>query len=233
VTPVPRTAEPGARLPGFSALGRTHYIADHRGGTDLARLLALVGIVLEAGVTCVQVRSKDCSDLQRYEVASGVVGLCRKKGAMCIVNDRVDIALAVRADGVHVGLDDLPVAAARELLGPKAVLGASAYALEEAVAAVAAGATYVGVGPCYPTSTKDGLPAPLGPRGLAGVARGVSVPVIAIGGVTAERVPELVKAGAYGVAVISAISGAGDPAAAARQLVAQMASAVARVGAQP
>lgn len=212
---------------GGSTLARVHYIADHRGGMGLAQVSRLVATVLAEGVTCVQVRSKDCTDRERYEVAALVVALCRTARAACIVNDRVDVALAVGADGAHVGLSDLPVAAARRLLGPGAILGASAYTLAEAAAAAEAGAGYVGVGPCYLTATKAGLPEPVGPEGLAVVARGVGVPVVAIGGVTPGRVPELIAAGAYGIAVISAISGAADPGAATRKFVAQVASAVA------
>jgi thiamine-phosphate pyrophosphorylase len=212
---------------GGSTLARVHFIADHRGGTDPAQVSRLVAAVLAAGVTCVQVRSKDCTDRERYQVAAEVVALCRAERATCIINDRVDVALALGADGAHVGLSDLPVAAARRLLGPGAILGASAYTLAEAAAAVDDGAGYVGVGPCYLTATKGGLPEPVGPEGLAAVARGVGVPVVAIGGVTPRRVPELIAAGAYGIAVISAISGAADPGAAAREFVAEVALAVA------
>jgi len=210
-------------------LGRVQYIADHRPGTDVARLLGVVAQVLGAGVPCVQVRSKDCTDWERYDVAKAILALCRQARATCIVNDRVDIALAVGADGAHVGADDLPAGEARRLLGARAVLGVSARNLDEATAAAASGASYLGVGPCYPTTTKQGLPDPIGPSGLAGIARAVDLPVLAIGGVTAARVPELVQAGAYGVAVISAIAGAADPAAAARELVAAVAAVAAVV----
>ena len=202
-------------------LGRLHYIANHRGQTDPSRVLALISVVLEAGVPCVQVRSKECSDRQRFDVATGAVKLCHDAGATCIVDDRVDIALATGADGAHVGPEDLPVAEARRLLGPEALLGASARTIEGALAAVAAGADYLGAGPCYASDSKDGLPPPIGAAGLAAVAQGVGVPVLAIGGVTASRVPELFEAGAHGVAVINAIAGAADPASAARELVAR------------
>src|SRR5205823_15043548 len=107
--------------------------------------------------------------------------LCRPAGVTCLVNDRLHVALAVGADGGHVGADDLPVAAARRILGPYAVLGATARDPETARRAVADGASYLGVGPAYPTSTKGGLPAPIGPAGVAAVAAAVPVPVIAIG----------------------------------------------------
>jgi thiamine-phosphate pyrophosphorylase len=147
-----------------------------------------------------------------------ITDLCRKAGAICLINDRLHIALAVGADGGHVGALDLPVDAARRVLGPDAILGATARDPEAGRAAVAAGATYLGVGPAYATSTKNGLPPPIGPDGVAAVAAAVDVPVIAIAGVTAARVPELRRAGAYGVAVVGAVAGAPDPRAAAKEL---------------
>jgi thiamine-phosphate pyrophosphorylase len=129
---------------------------------------------------------------------------------LCLVNDRVGVALAAGADGVHVGADDLPVAVARRVLGPDAVLGATCRTPASARAAVADGATYLGAGPAFPTSTKDGLPPPIGPMGVAAVAAAVpGTPVIAIGGVTPDRVGVLAG---YGVAAVSAI--AADPAGA-------------------
>jgi thiamine-phosphate pyrophosphorylase len=125
--------------------------------------------------------------------------------------------------GGHVGADDLPVLAARRILGPAPVIGGTARDPDTARAHVAAGASYLGVGPAYRTGTKDGLPEPLGPAGVGAVAASVPVPVIAIGGVTAARVPDLVAAGAYGVAVVAAISDAADPEAATRTLLTALA----------
>ena len=98
-------------------LGRLHYIASYKGQDEPARTLALISVVLDAGVPCVQVRAKDCSDRQRYEISEQAVKLCHEAGASCIINDRVDIALAVGADGAHVGPEDLTVGVARRLLG--------------------------------------------------------------------------------------------------------------------
>jgi thiamine-phosphate pyrophosphorylase len=168
----------------------------------------------------VQVRVEDdVDDRDAYELAAKVVELCADAGALCLVNDRLHVALAVGAGGGHVGALDLPVDAARRVLGPGAVLGATARDPDTARRAVAAGATYLGVGPAYATSTKDGLPPPIGPAGVAAVAVAVDVPVIAIAGVTAARVPELLESGAYGVAVIGAIGRAPDPAAATIELL--------------
>ncbi|MEH1123333.1 thiamine phosphate synthase [Micromonospora sp. CPCC 206061] len=168
----------------------------------------------------VQVRVEDdVDDRAAYELAAKAVELCAGAGALCLVNDRLHVGLAVGAGGGHVGALDLPVDAARRVLGPGAVLGATARDPDAARQAVAAGATYLGVGPAYATSTKDGLPPPIGPAGVAAVAAAVDVPVIAIAGVTAARVPELRESGAYGVAVIGAIGRAPDPTAATIELL--------------
>jgi thiamine-phosphate pyrophosphorylase len=197
-------------------IGRLHLITDTRPGRDV---LAVVAAGLAAGADTVQVRVPDeASDRQAYELASRVLELCRAHGVTCLVNDRLHVALALRADGGHVGAHDLPVAAARRVLGPAAVLGATARDPAAARQAAADGASYLGVGPVYQTSTKDGLPAPIGRTGVSAVARSVDLPVIAIGGVNAARVAQLCAAGAYGVAVVGAVSEAADPAAATAAL---------------
>jgi len=183
-----------------------------------AAVLHATQAALAAGAPLVQVRCKEVSDRDRYSHSSRLQRLCREAGAVCLINDRVDLALAVGADGVHVGDDDLPVAVARRLLGP-GMVGATCRDAESARRAVDGGATYLGVGPAYPTATKAGLPSPLGPRGIEAVASAVDVPVIAIAGVTAERVPELRSAGAWGVAVVGAVYSAADPGEAVRQLL--------------
>jgi thiamine-phosphate pyrophosphorylase len=199
-------------------LGRLHLITDTRPERDA---VAVVAAALAAGTPVVQVRVEDgATDRHAYELAVRVKALCDGHGASCLVNDRLHIALAVGAAGGHVGAGDLPVAAARRVLGPAAVLGATCRDPATARAAVADGASYLGVGPAFDTSTKAGLPAALGPAGIAAVAAAVpDTPVIAIGGITAARVGSLLDAGAYGVAVVGAVSGATDPAAAARELL--------------
>jgi thiamine-phosphate pyrophosphorylase len=171
--------------------------------------LDVVRAAVGHGPVAVQIRVKQ-SDRMAYELVTAALPLCRAAGAMCLVNDRIGVALAAGADGVHVGADDLPVAAARRVLGPELVLGATCRTRESARAAVEAGATYLGVGPAFETSTKDGLPPPLGRDGVADVAAAVpGTPVIAIGGITPERA---IRLSAYGVAAVSAI--AADPAGA-------------------
>ncbi|WP_428963536.1 thiamine phosphate synthase [Micromonospora fluostatini] len=204
------------------SLGRLHLVTDTRPGRDpLAVVRAALGV---AGPDLVvQVRVEDAAtDREAYDLAGRVVALCAPYRATCLVNDRLHVALAVGADGGHVGADDLPVDAARRVLGPDAVLGATAREPVTARAAVDAGAGYLGVGPCHHTSTKDGLPDPIGPAGIRAVADAVDVPVIAIGGVTAATVPALRAAGAYGVAVVGALSTAADPARATAELLREL-----------
>ncbi|MDE0237939.1 MAG: thiamine phosphate synthase [bacterium] len=142
-----------------------------------------------------------------------------KAPAVVIVNHRVDSPPAVGAAGVHGGADDLPVPVLRSLLGPEALVGGTARDPDTALRHQADGASYVGVGPVYTTATKDGLPDPLGPAGVEKVAAAVDIPVIAIAGITAPRVPELMDAGAHGVAVIGAVAHAADPVAATAELL--------------
>jgi thiamine-phosphate pyrophosphorylase len=200
-------------------IGRLHVLTDARGGPEA---LEVVAAAVAAGAPVVQVRHKDCTDRELYDFAARVVELCAGSSTRCLVNDRVDVALAVGAAGTHLGAEDLPLAAARRLAGPGHLLGGTARNPEQARRLVAEGADYLGVGPAYRTTTKSGLPDPLGPDGVGAVARAVEVPVIAIGGVTAERVGELQAAGAWGVAVVDAVSGAADPAAATRRLLAEL-----------
>jgi thiamine-phosphate pyrophosphorylase len=175
----------------------------------------------------VQVRVEDeVGDRDAYELAGRILPLCRAAGALCLINDRIDVALAVGADGAHVGALDLPVRVARRLLGPAAILGATAREPVAARRAVADGASYLGVGPAYRTVTKAGLPEPIGVPGIAAVCAAVTVPVVAIGGVTRDRIPELRAAGAYGAAVVGAVNDAVSPGDEARRLLSALESAV-------
>lgn len=196
-------------------LGRLHVITDNRFDRD-PRLV--VKLALDGGAEVIQVRVKGWTDRCLFDLAEDVVAWCLPYGAACIVNDRVDVALAAGAAGVHLGADDLPVAVARRLLGVDSIVGGTARDPATARLLVAAGASYLGVGPCFTTATKSGLPDPIGVAGVTAVASAVDVPVIAIGGVRVERVDELRAAGAYGVAVVDAVSGAADPARAVGEL---------------
>jgi thiamine-phosphate pyrophosphorylase len=204
------------------AIGRLQVLTDLDSTRDP---LAVVDAALAAGVPVIQVRAKAQPDRDLLALAQAVVERCRAVGATSIVDDRVDVALATGADGVHLGDDDLPVHLARRLLGPDAVVGATARDPAAGRARVEEGADYLGVGPTYATTTKVGLPDPLGPEGVGAVAAAVGVPVIAIAGITAARIAEVLAAGAHGVAVVGAVSRADDPGRAATDLLAAVAAA--------
>jgi thiamine-phosphate pyrophosphorylase len=199
-------------------LGRLQVIVDVF--PDAPDPLELTARVIDGGAPLVQVRPKGVTDRDAYEVCARIADACRAAGVTCIINDRVDLALAVGAHGVHVGLTDLPIGVVARLAGAGVHVGGTARDPSNAAVHERDGATYVGIGPIYATSSKSGLPDPLGPQMLARVARAVSIPIIAISGVTVERVPELFDAGAYGVAVIGAVSRAADPRAATAAFVA-------------
>jgi thiamine-phosphate pyrophosphorylase len=182
-------------------------------------MLDIVDAALAAGVPSVQVRLKAGTDRERLAAISAVLERCRDAGATCVVNDRVDLALAAGADGVHLGADDLPVAVARRLLGADAVVGATVRDPEGARAAERDGADYLGVGPAFATSTKEVGVTPLGLGGVAAVAAVVDIPSVAIAGVTVDSAREITARGVAGVAVIGAVSRADDPLAACTALL--------------
>ena len=195
----------------FIVLPRIHVI------TDLPRMPPeVIGEIVGMGVGAIQVRAKSLSDRELFDFTVSVIRTVGDR-AKVIVNDRLDIALASGADGVHLGLTDLPVAHARRLAPEGFLVGGTCRNVADALRAREAGADYVGVGPIYPSTTKTGLPAPIGLSALGEIA-GI-LPVIAISGITLDRIPEVMAAGAHGVAVIAAISMAPDPARAAREVV--------------
>ncbi len=188
-------------------IARLHLITPNRTDRSVVdRTLA----ALEAGAPWVQVRTKDATDRDRLAVARELTLLCEARYATCVIDDRIDIAVATDAAGVHLGADDLPVEVARSILGHEAIVGATCRNPDDARRAVDAGASYVGVGPVFETLTKAGLPDPIGLSGLHAVAAASAVPVIAISGITPARVPMVLEAGAHGVAVVDAVFGAPD-----------------------
>ena len=174
--------------------------------------LAVLAALLEGGATFIQLRDKDPSSGARLARADAAIALTRPTGARLIVNDRADLARLAGADGGHVGQEDLPVEEARRIVGPDAIVGISTHDEEQIAAAVRTSATYIAVGPIYGTLSKDtGYSA----RGLALVrhaAAATALPVVAIGGITLERAPEVIAAGAASVAVISDLLRGGDAA---------------------
>jgi len=189
---------------------------------------AVVEAAIAGGVDVVQLREKDVSARERYEMGREVRELTREAGVPLIVNDRVDLALALEADGVHLGDEDLPVSVARELLGEDAIVGRSVSFVEDARGAERAGADYLGVGAIYATGSKDDIDEAeyaIGTDRLAEIVDAVDIPVVGIGGIGADNAGEVIEAGAEGVAVITAITGADEAAAATRGLAATVANA--------
>ena len=174
---------------------------------------------LNGGAAMIQLRHKSASGSQLFTWALAIRNLCREYHALFIINDRVDIALASEADGVHLGQDDLPAAAARKLLGNTRIIGVSVSSPEEAVQAEKDGADYIGFGHVYPTVSKLKEHPPLGPENLQKTVQSISLPVVAIGGISIENAPILISRGASGVAVISAVSRAENPSKAAFELM--------------
>jgi thiamine-phosphate pyrophosphorylase len=189
--------------------------ADFAAGRDL---VALVEAAVLGGVTIVQLRAKRLSGGAFVELAAHIARRLRGKRIPLLVNDRLDVALACGAAGVHLGQDDLPAPLARRLLGPDAMIGVSVNTPEEARRAEQEGADYVGAGPAYPTATKETSLAILGPSGIRTIAAAIRLPVVAIGGIVPENAADIISAGARGIAVVSAILGAPDATRAAEEL---------------
>jgi thiamine-phosphate pyrophosphorylase len=178
----------------------------------------IVEAAIRGGVTAVQYRDKSASTRRMIEEAAEICGICRQAGVSFIVNDRVDVALAVDADGVHVGQDDMPASILRNLIGPGKIIGVSAGSVEEAVRAFEGGADYVGASPVFSTPTKPDAPPPVGQGGLRDICAAIPIPVVAIGGMNMDNAADMIRCGAAGIAVVSAIVSAEDVELAARLL---------------
>ncbi len=198
-------------------VGRFHVITDevvqHRFSHARLAKLAIAG-----GADLIQMREKRRSKHELVAAALEVREVCRAAGVPLIVNNRADIALAVGADGVHLGRSDLPIAAARRMLGPDAIIGATASTLEEARQAERDGADYVGFGHIYPTRSKTKPGTAIGTAALAEVCRELNIPVIAVGGIEEANLKPVLDSGAWGVAVIASVCGSRDPQRAAESL---------------
>lgn len=193
---------------------RLYAVTDRAWTDDLCRD---VEAAIHGGAGFVQIREKELGFEEFLAEAKEIVALCRSHGVPCVINDNVDVAIASGADGVHVGQEDLEAGLARERLGPGKIIGVSAHNAEEARRAEAAGADYIGSGAAFATSTKE-TAAPIGPEGLAAVTQAVSIPVVAIGGISKENIGKLRGLGLAGVAVVSAIFAQPDIEAAAHEL---------------
>ena len=180
-------------------------------------LLTQAQLALAGGATAIQLRDKELPGRDLYELAVKMKALCSKYGALFIVNDRLDVALAANCDGVHLGQEDLPVSAARRIAPSGFIVGASAHTPEEALRAERDGADYLGVGAVYPTGSK-GDAHTIGIEGFRRVAKSTRLPVVAIGGIDAKNAHEVIAEGACGISVISAVVSQEDIEAAARSL---------------
>lgn len=193
--------------------------------TGAERLPAVVAAAVAGGVTLVQLRAKQATTREMLGLAGRLKAVLDATGVPLIVNDRLDIALAVGAAGLHVGQDDLPAAEARRLLGPEAILGVTARTVAEARAADPALADYLGTGPIRASATKLDTAPPKGVEGFAAARREMPFPVVAIGGIDAGLAGPLIAAGADGLAVGAAICAAADPRAAAAAFATGIAAA--------
>lgn len=182
--------------------------------------LDVAGAALEGGADAIQLRDKELGGRDMHRLASRISAMVEESGGDCLffVNDRVDVAKAAGADGVHLGQGDLAADAARSLVGGGMFVGISATNVEEARAAQADGADYLGVGPVFATPTKADAVAPIGLEGLRTIREAVALPIVAIGGISEENARQVFEAGADGIAVISAVSGATDMQEAVRRL---------------
>ncbi len=181
-------------------------------------VVEVVQAALRGGATVIQLREKEAPTREMVELGMDLLRVTRPAGVPLIVNDRVDVALAIDADGVHVGQDDMPAALARKLIGPDKILGVSAETVEQALLAQRDGADYLGVGDVYGTPTKPDAGPPIGLEGLRRIVEAVDIPVVGIGGITPDNAAAVIEQGAVGVAVISAVFAAPDPEEATRRL---------------
>ncbi|MDH3196970.1 MAG: thiamine phosphate synthase [Candidatus Krumholzibacteria bacterium] len=198
-------------------IGRLHVVTD----TTVQKRYTheeIAALAVAGGARDIQLRDKRMHDEELVATARRTLALCADAGAVLIVNDRVEVARVARAHGVHLGRADTPIAEARALLGPSVIIGATAGTLTQALEAQAAGADYVGFGHIFPTASKHKSTPPVGLEGLREVCAALRIPVIAIGGITADNAADVLAAGAWGVAVIGAVCAAPDPEAAARAL---------------
>lgn len=189
---------------------------------ELARgrtTLEIARAAIRGGVSCIQLREKTCSTREFIDEALAIRSLLARHGIPLIINDRVDVALAVKADGIHLGQKDMPCSMARQIIPESMIVGISVESLDDAIAAQKDGADYLGVSPIYSTPTKTDTAQPLGLEGLRSIRSEVDLPLVGIGGLNADNAAAVIYNGADGVAVVSAIVAADDPEAATRDLI--------------
>ena len=197
---------------------RLYAVTDRAWAHDTEGLLRQVAAAIDGGAGIVQLREKHLGQADFLAEAERFVALCREKGAVSIINDKVEIAAQVGADGVHVGQEDLEAGRARQLLGPDKLIGVSAHSVAEALAAQAAGADSLGIGAAYATGTKADA-TPLTRETIRAITAAADIPVVAIGGISRDNILELRDCGLDGVAVVSALFAQADVKAAAEELL--------------
>ncbi len=194
------------------------YLVTDRGLSLGRSTVDIVRAAVAGGVTCVQLREKECSTRQFVAEARAVREVLTGTGIPLIINDRIDVALAVGADGVHLGQTDMLIADARRMVGKDMLIGISAECVDDAVRAESEGADYVGISPVFSTPTKTDTAPALGLDGVARIRAAVSLPLVGIGGIGPGNAAGVIRAGCDGVAVVSAIVSAPDPRKAAAEL---------------
>jgi thiamine-phosphate pyrophosphorylase len=220
----PTSSRSAAAMARFTAAGI--YLVTSAAHSRGRPTLRIIQAALSGGIRLIQLREKELSGYAFFKLAEQVRAMTREAGALLIINDRLDIALATGADGVHLGQDDVPLRAARRV-APDLIIGASTHSVEEAAAAQIAGASYLNIGPLFPTATKRDAPVYLGFDGLETIARTVRIPFTVMGGIKAEHIPTLVRRGVRTVAVVTAITAADDPAAESTRLLSILQNALA------
>jgi thiamine-phosphate pyrophosphorylase len=194
------------------------YLVTDRGLARGRQTLKIIEAAVRGGVTCVQLREKQCSTREFIQQALAIKNFLQTRRIPLIINDRVDVALAVEADGVHLGQTDMPLEMARKIVGNSMLIGISAECLADALTAEKGGADYLGVSPIYATATKTDTAPALGLAGLQEIRKAVGLPLVGIGGLNTDNAAAVIRHGADGVAVVSAIVAADDPQSAAAQL---------------
>ena len=177
---------------------------------DVEKFLRTIEEGIKGGVSVVQIREKTAETLDFYNLALKVKEITSKYNVPLIINDRVDVALAIDAEGIHVGQSDMPCDVTRKLVGPDKIVGVSAATIEEAKKAEKDGADYIGTGAVFPTATKDDAPK-ITKKDLKEIVDSINIPVVAIGGITIENASELIDTGISGLSVVSAIMSSDDP----------------------
>ena len=185
---------------------------------DVEKFLNTIEEAIKGGTTVVQIREKTADTLDFYNLALKVKEITEKYNVPLIINDRVDVALAVDADGVHVGQSDMPCDVTRKLIGEDKILGVSAATIEEAKKAQKDGADYIGTGAVFPTQTKDDAPK-VTKKELKEIVESIEIPVVAIGGITLENAHELNDTGIAGLSVVSAIMSSENPKKSSEELL--------------